>query len=349
MKKFLNILKKTLPWLVALFIFAYLFREYKPAQLLKAVEHANILYFLGLALIYFTVLYFVDSYTMAHTLTRFGHKISTREILPARGVTYLIMNINYPASQAAFAYYLKRTRGIPIFEVLGVFFFIAIIDLYLVMTMAFIGSFFQDAVVRGVDIGEFVKIVVLIAYGLFVAQLFFWRQWFSKITGIKREFKLVTWVRSKKIFGVFNEVTLGDYARVALMRSPIHVCIVLFLFIGIKAFHAYVPLVTVVADVPIAFLIGTIPITPGGLGTTNVAIVELMYTHVSGALISKGIVTAKELILAVTLVWMVTNYTLKSLVGIAWLQKVSKQLFKPTEQVDPDKVVSEATHLMGDI
>jgi uncharacterized membrane protein YbhN (UPF0104 family) len=215
--------------------------------------------------------------------------------------------------------------------------------------MAFIGSFFQDAVVRGVDIGEFVKIVVLIAYGLFVAQLFFWRQWFSKITGIKREFKLVTWVRSKKIFGVFNEVTLGDYARVALMRSPIHVCIVLFLFIGIKAFHAYVPLVTVVADVPIAFLIGTIPITPGGLGTTNVAIVELMYTHVSGALISKGIVTAKELILAVTLVWMVTNYTLKSLVGIAWLQKVSKQLFKPTEQVDPDKVVSEATHLMGDI
>lgn len=349
MKRFFNIAKKATPWVIAALIFAYLFYEYNPRQLLKAIEHANLLYFLGLALIYFAVLYIVDCYTMSHALTRFGHKTSFRELLPARGVTYLIMNINYPASQAAFAYYLKRTRNVPIFEVLGIFFFIAIIDLYLVMTMAFIGSFFQDAVVRGVDIGEFVKTVVLIAYGIFVLQLIFWRRWFSKLTGIKKKIKIIEWIRSKKVFGVFNEATVGDYLQIALMRSPIHICIILFLFIAVKTFDAHVPLVTVMADVPIAFLVGTIPITPGGLGTTNVAIVELMYSHIRGPLISKGIVTAKELILAVTLVWMVTNYALKSLVGVGWLQKVSKQLFKPTEQIEPEEVVSEATHLMGDI
>lgn len=349
MKRFLSIAKKVVPWVIAALIFVYLFREYKPSQLLKAVEHANILIFLVLALVYFFILYIVDCYTMSHVLTRFGHKISTKELLPARGVTYLIMNINYPASQAAFAYYLKRTRGVPIFEVLGIFFFIAIIDLYLVMTLAFIGSFFQDAVVRGVDIGNFVRTVVLMAYAFFIVQLVFWRRWFSKLTGLKKSFKIVEWIRSKKLFTVFNEATVKDYIKVALMRSPIHACIVLFLYIAVMIFNAHVPFVTVLADVPIAFLIGTIPITPGGLGTTNVAIVELMYSHVTGPLITKGVVTAKELILAVTIVWMFTNFTLKSLTGVIWLQKVSKQLFKPTDRDESEEVVSEATHLMGDI
>lgn len=342
--------------MIAVLIFSYLFKEYPPGKIWEAVKNANIPFFLSIAITYFIILYFVDSYTVSKTLTRFGYPVSVKEIYPARGVTYLIMNLNYPASQAAFAYYLKRTRGVPIFEMLSVFFFIMVIDLYIVITLAFIGSFFQESIIRGVDIGRYVQIVVLIAYCVFIAQLVFWRGWFSKLSGIKKEIKLINWIKSKKIFVVFNEATVIDYIKIAVCRSPIHIAIILSLYIAVRAFGSYIPFVNVLGSVPIAFLIGTIPITPGGLGTTNVAIVELLSPHITGSMISSGLVNAGELIFAITIAWAVVNYTLKSLIGVIWLQKVSKQLFKPTEVAEAAETkegerveVSESTHPVGTI
>lgn len=338
MKKILGLLKKVLPWLVALLIFVYLFHEYKPAQLWQAIKHVNPVFFLTVTVTYFIILYVVDCKTISWVLTRFGYPISTREIYPARGVTYLIMNLNYPASQAAFAYYLKRTHKIPIFEVLGIFFFVALIDLYILIAVGFVGSFFQEAVIRGVDIGSYTRIVALVAYLGMIVNLIFWRK-----------LKIFKWIREKKLFHVFKEAMVKDYLKTAVFRLPIHISIVVFIYLAIRAFNAVIPFTTVLADIPIAFLVGTIPITPGGLGTTNMAMVELMSPQVSSPVIASGLVSAKELMFALTILWMAVNFTLKSLVGFVWLSKVSRQLFKPTEGDDREEVVSEATHLMGDI
>lgn len=349
MKHFFKILKRTLPWGVALLIFVYLFRQYPPDQVWQAVKYANIPLFLSIAVVYFVILYLVDCYSIARVLARFGYPVDVGEIFPARGVTYLIMNINYPASQAAFAYYLKRTHKVPIFEVLSVFFFIAVVDLYILITLALIGSFFQDSVIRGVDIGRYIQVVVLVAYVIFVVQLTFWRSWFSKLAGIKKEIRLIRWIRSKKIFTVFNDATVLDYLKTALIRLPIHVTIIFGLYLAIQAFDAYVPFVNVMGAIPIAFLIGTIPITPSGLGTTNVAIVELLSPHISGSVVAKGVVSAAGLVFALTIVWMFVNYSLKALIGVVWLQKVSKKLFRPTGSADPQETASEAAQQVGDI
>jgi len=95
--------------------------------------------------------------------------------------------------------------------------------------------------------------------------------------------------------------------------------------------------------------VGTVPITPGGLGTTNYVIVELLSPHVTGAIIEKGIATAQSIIFAMTILWMASNAFLKTMSGLVWMRRVSRDLFKPTESDDADEVVSEATHLMGDI
>lgn len=337
MKKTISLLKQVVPWAVAALIFAYLFSKYQPSQLWAAVKHVHIGYFVAIAVVYFIILYIIDCKTIAMILARFGYKIPLKDIYPARGVTYLIMIINYAASQAAFAYYLKRTHKVPIFEVLGVFFFIALLDLYALITFALIGSFFQDAVVRGVDIGRYIQIFVVISYAAFLIHLLFWRR-----------LKIFPWVRDKKIFHVFREATLKDYGKIALCRSPIHILIVFFLYIAVQTFDAYIPLATVISSIPIAFLIGAIPITPAGLGTSNVAMVELLNSHVSGPIIEKGIVTASELILALTLLWVVANSVLKAAVGGISLMRVSSQLFKPTEGVDPAEIESKATHLRGE-
>lgn len=338
MKGFFEIFRKVVPWLIAVLIFAYLFTQYRPTSILMAIRQANLLYFLGLGVTYFIVLYVIDCYTMSRVLGRFGFPVGFRELLPARGVTYLIMNINYPASQAAFAYYLKRTKGVPIFEVMSVFLFIIVIDLYVLMSVAFVGSFFQRAVVDGVDIGEYVRMFVLIAYGAFLAALAFWRRWIQRLAGSEKEFRITRWFRSKKLFVVFNDARTVDYLKIALLRSPIHIFIVVFLYFAVHAFYAHVPIVGVISSVPIAFLVGTLPITPGGLGTTNYAIVKLLSPYVAGSAIDSGSVSGGDLLLAVTIAWVAVNFLLKSAVGMLWLTKVSNKLFKPTGDDSPQDV-----------
>lgn len=294
-------------------------------------------------------MYAVDCYTISKVLTRFGYPVTPGELIPARGVTYLIMLLNYPASQAAFAYYLKRTRGVPIFEVLGIIFFIAFVDLYMMITLAFIGSFFQEAVIKNIDISQAVRNFALIAYCALIFNIAFWEGWFSKIFRTEKKFRITEWIRSKRVFCVFNDAELKDYFKIALLRSPLHFSIIFFLYIVFLAFHAHVPFINVLADVPIAFLVGTIPITPSGIGTTNYVITELLSPYVTGPLISAGVVTAGSVVFAMTILWMFVNFSLKALVGFGWLQRVSKQLFQSTEDVDASDAASEATHLMGDI
>lgn len=322
MKNFLGLLKKVVPWVVAVLIFVYLFNKYKPSQIYQSLKYVNVLYFFGLAAIYFIFMYLVDCKTVSMILTRFGYPIPTRDVLPGRGVTYLIMTINYPAAQAAFAYYLRRTHKVPIFEGLGVFFFVAFIDLYILMAVAFVGTFFQEAIVRGVDVGSYVRWLVVIGYVGFVLNLLFWRR-----------FKFFRWLRNKKLFHVFKEALVKDYLKTAVYRLPIHVAIIFFLYAAISTFNAHLPFATVMSTIPIVFLIGTIPITPGGLGTTNVAMVELLSPYITSPIIDQGIVTAQEMIFTLTILWMFANYFLKAIFGAAWLMKVSTKLFRPVEEV----------------
>lgn len=342
MKKFINILKKYGPWLVAGLMLVYLINKYDPRQLAIAFEYANLPFFLGISIIYFMILYLVDTRTLSFVFTRFGYKITTKELFAARGVTYLIMIINYPASQAAFAYYLKKTKGVPIFEALGVFFFVAIIDLFIVITLGFVGSFLQEATINGIDVSLIVQRFAILAYLGLLIHFVFWR-------GIKKDCRAFRWIKSKQVFHVFNSASVRDYLKVALLRSPIHVSIIVFLYVALYAFQVHAPMINILGDIPIAFLVGTIPITPGGLGTTNYMIVEMLSPYVRGDIITNGIVTAKGLIFAVTILWTVTNYSLKALVGLITLRRVSKELFKPDSEEEGKKVESEATHLMGDI
>ncbi len=349
MKRILNFLKKVVPWCIAVLIFVLLINKYQPHQLYEALKHANLPLFFVISVLYFAILYIVDCRTISHTLTRFGFPISWKELLPARAITYLIMLISYPASQGAFAYYLKRTHKIPIFEVLGVFFFIALLDLYLVTTLAFIGSFFQEGIIDGLNVSYVVKRFAIFAYGAAFLHLVFWRGWIAKIFKIERKFKTIEWIKSKKIFCVFKDAKTSDYFRIALMRVPIHAAIVIFMWMAVRVFHAEAPFINVLGSVPISYLVGTVPITPGGLGTTNYVIVELLSPHVTGEIINKGIATAQSIIFAMTILWMASNAFLKTMSGLVWMRRVSRDLFKPTDPEDEKEVASEATHLMGDI
>lgn len=314
----MKILKNILPWLMAVGIFAYLFHIYHPKQIWAALSYVSLPVFIPFTIIYFLIVYFADIFVMSKVLKRFGHDVSVKELIPVRGATYLLMILNYAASQGAFAYYLKKTHRIPIFEALSIFFFIALVDLTWIMTLALIGSFFQDVVLAGQHLGRIVQIFALCFYSALFLSHYFWN----------RSWRVILWLRSKKIFKTFAEASPKDYFRTAAMRTPIHCSIIVAFYVLMKTFHADIPFVQILGNMPLVFLVGILPITPGGLGTTNAAMVTLLSPHVTGSLFQTSDITPAEMILAASLLWMFSNYLFKILTGIFCIRKVSVDLFE---------------------
>lgn len=349
MKNISIYIKKLAPWVAAAGIFVYLFRIYPPSKVWQSMRLVNLWEFMLFAVFYFVFIYIVDSFVMQKVITRFSHEVSFKDILTARGVTYLVMILNYPASQAAFAYYLKRKYGIAIFEALGVFLFIVLIDLVWIITLAFAGSFFQDYSIGGVPLSRTVQTVSLGAYAAAFVWLAFWRRWPERIIGRHLRIPIIEKLRTRKVFHIFNQAGVIDYLKVAAMRIPIHFTIIIQTYIVVRTFNAFVPFVKVLGNIPLVFFIGTLPITPGGLGTTNAATVELLSPYLTGQVFDLGTVTPAELLFTATLLWVFVNYALKAISGSILLKKVSRDLFRPTKDEPEEKTEHDAAHMGGNL
>lgn len=335
MHKKIYYIKHTAPWVIAALIFVYLFHLYPIKNLLKSLSYVNLWSFVPFAIGYFFFIYLVDSWVMTKTISAFSKTVRFKDVFLARGVTYLIMILNYPASQVGFAYYFKRRYNIPIFEAMGVFFFIILIDLLWLVTLALLGSLFQNAIVGGVDIAYLVRIF---ASGIFLFTfiwLAFWRRWFGKIDFLEK-------ARQRPAFRIFERAKVSDYLRVAIMRIPIHLTIIIFMYVVLKTFGVSIPFVKILCNVPLVFFIGTLPITPGGLGTTNAAMVELLHPYVSGPVFESGGITPQELIFAASLLWIFANYLLKAITGTITMKKVSKDLFEAPSEENEEKLEKKA-------
>ncbi|MFH1830052.1 MAG: lysylphosphatidylglycerol synthase transmembrane domain-containing protein [Pseudomonadota bacterium] len=349
MKKTLARIKQIAPWIVALAIFVYLFHVYPPSKVWEALKYVNIPVFTAFSIFYFGFIFLVDSWSMKKVITKFSHAVRLRDIFAARGATYLVMVLNYPASQAAFAYYLKRRYNIAIFEALGIFLFIVVIDLVWIITLALAGSLFQDYSVGGMDLGHMVQTVALVAYSIMFVWLMFWRRWLDKLVGKHIRVPMLERFRKRRVFHIFDQAKVLDYIKVALMRTPIHLTIIISMYVVLLTFHTHIPFTKILGNVPLVFLVGTLPITPGGLGTTNALMVELLYPYLTGSIFGNGKVTPQELLFTATLLWMFANYFLKVIVGGSIFVKISKDLFKPTKDVPEENAEHEAAHVGGNI
>jgi len=330
-----KILKNVLPWLVAAALLFYLFTKVPPEQVLRSLHHLHLPSFLGFGVVYFLIILALDTWVLSGVLSRFAAPVSFRELLPARCVSYLLALLNYNAGQAGMAVYLKRTRGLSFFKTLGCIFFVTVVDLYWVIAMAFAGSFLMDIHLQGFQLQDWVRRVAGIALIAFVLHLAFWRGWFGKILPARLHFGIGDWLRGKHLFQPFHHATVADYFKIALARFPIHAAIVSSLWFLIRFAGGTVSFRDVVATVPIVLLVGTIPLTPGGLGATQLALVELLKDHVVPPPAAHGSVGAAELLLAVSLTWMMLNYLLKALAGLIFLRGGSRELFQEGPDAAP--------------
>jgi uncharacterized membrane protein YbhN (UPF0104 family) len=203
--------------------------------------------------------------------------------------------------------------------------------------------------VAGIDLKRTVFIAVIVIYCAYALWLMFWRRWPSVAFWKAITPQFIERQRRRYVFHLFENARLADYARVAAMRIPIHFTIIVSLYVVVKTFGCNIPFTQILGNVPLVFLVGTLPITPGGLGTTNAVMVELLKGQLTGPLFATTSVTPAELLLCASLLWMFGNYVLKIITGAILMGLTSRKLFEPTPDEPEEEVEHEAGHFGGNI
>ena len=301
-------LRRIMPWLLAAILFTYLFSRYSVQEVLAAASHLNVLYFLVFLCFYFIYMSLADAGSLQLILNRFGIEARFKKILKLRLASYLMMILNYGVGQGVLAYYIKRQYKVPFAKVSSVLLYIIMMDLYWALTIASVGSFFVTAEIYGHDLVLWIRALWLGASLLLLALFIFWR--------LPIQEEKLQWLRVRNLFHTFHRARLSDYVMVMLWRFPLHCATSTYLYFLALCFGVSIPFAKVVMLLPMAVVIGAIPITPSGIGTIQLACIVLFQDHVSGGPVAIGHVSGAEIIFSMSLLFTLGIYSLKLLSGV---------------------------------
>jgi uncharacterized membrane protein YbhN (UPF0104 family) len=325
-----KILKTTIPLILCLLIFSYIFYKIPPKQALETLTLTKVPVFILLSILYFFWVHIFDCLTIRHFITRFCSPITHKESWLVRGVTYLLMIINYHAAQGGFAVYFKKTHKAPIAKTLGTMAFISIADLVLIITSAVIALIFTNVTYKGFDFRLFMLWLAPLVYIGYILWIIVWRNVDHPLIVKLKRFRLMRWILEHNLFLIFREARLKDYGILFLSRIPIVVGVVGGLNLAMYAFHAHIDWIKLFLYNPAIMLISTLPITPSGLGTGQFLTIEFFKNHTTSTHFAAGLITPESLLLTCSLMWFLANQIIKAIFGTICLFWTSTDLFKNT-------------------
>lgn len=289
-----------------------LFRRCQWAQVVSTLSYMNVPLFLLYSICYFFFVWFIDCWSLAWLYGRLGFPKLRTTIMRVRFTSYLMMVINYAAGQGTLAYILKRRHNVPFLKSTGIIALSMIIDLYWIISISFIVSFFSDIQTNGINFIPLVRSVWSIAtFAMAILMI---------LSKKLPQHKLFFFDKLKDLSHVFHQVRLSDYAGLLLLRSPLHFCVISSLYFVAMMFGVHITFLNTLTYLPIVILIGILPITPVGLGTTQFAIIEFFKNLIHGPIIDQGLISPPNLLLSISLTSLLMNGLLKVVAGVIFSQ-----------------------------
>ena len=256
--------RQTAPWVIAAAILWWLFDRVPIADAWTAAAQARLREFaLGTA-VAVTIWWLIESRAFAYLFTRFNVRVTWKEARSLRGLTYLVTPINWNLGTAAIILHLRRSKGIGAVQSTSSMLFYQTIDLLVLATLALAGA---SALPPSPAIAQ-VQRAAAIADGFAIAQLALFMTSRPRWAWLRR-------VREVGIFSTHRQATVGTLAVLVAVRTCYFGAFVLYFWLGAWAFHTAVPLSFAMATTPIILVIASLPITPGGLGTQQAAMLYL--------------------------------------------------------------------------
>ncbi|MCP4006034.1 MAG: hypothetical protein GY725_17750 [bacterium] len=250
----MRFLRLALPWAIGVGIFFVLFWRIDAAETLAALKAGDLLRYAPIACGFIALWLAIDAYILHWLFSRIAGPLSFVEMVRMRAETYPVMVVSFDLASAALVAAICRRTGSPVTRVAGGMLVHYLGDLAAVTGLAFTASVFVDS--------------PLIA-GLrpLLAVLFIG---FSAVLLAGRLGRGV--LRGRPVVESLSELSVSEVARLIGSRVIFQASFAGFVWLTLPSFGLEVSALDAAARMPIVLSIGALPITPGGLGTTQAAI-----------------------------------------------------------------------------
>ena len=292
--------RRWLPWLVAVAILALLVREVRLDALREAFRHGA-----WLALSLYVVLETLvalpaDALGTRAALAAAGVHRPWSEVLLARGASYLLGLVSYVAGQGGMGFYLAQT-GVPAGRSAGAVLLLMIANGIILVLLGAAGLAIELDRLEGVRT-DLLLLVIAAAFAGTLAYL---------VVIALRPRRL----ERQGLLAPLFEAGIAGHLRAILARFP-HMLLLFLLHWGaFRIWGIAVPPVRGLALNPVVLLIAALPVTPGGLGTTQ-ALQVLFFSNWGSA----------PAVLAFSLVHHVFSLVVQAAVGLGCLTLLRRRM-----------------------
>ncbi len=298
-------------WMGAVLILGYIFWNIDLNQFAEALSQANLTLYFPLIFIFIFIWFLIDSQNLHALFRHYGHRIPYHEIMNVRGLTYLLMVINYNLGVGGMAVTLNQRHNIPLTRTASLMLFYLFIEIIALTFMATIGAIFTMDSSHTITLLMYLSAFICISGTLNVII-------FQHLP----ECRFIRSFKNLNVLESFREIRPASYLAIAFYRGLYFASFSLFFYFGLQTFNIHIPLLSLMAFVPIIFFIGNLPITPAGLGTIQAAMLYFFQDYgTPSAIMAFSITYSTSLIL------------LRIPIGIYYLKKGDILLGQPDASI----------------
>jgi hypothetical protein len=283
-------------------IFCIIFWRIPFGAFWQALSKAQLLPFLVLMGSFSLCFFLLDTFVLSKLIHWFHGPLPYRELLPVRAVTYLVSIINTQLAQGALALYMHRRFRTPLAQITSTVALMILLETTNLILFATIGCL---AFPGGAPLSLLALPLALVAVWLLLISL---ARGKLGILGQR--------LSGSEILSTFRRARLRHCAVVLGLKGAVFFLALLVHSQALAFFGIEIPLVRLLAFLPVVFLMGALPITVAHLGTSQAAWIFFFSAYAPAAdLLAYSLVSH--------LTFMLANGTF----GVLFLPKAYSDLF----------------------
>lgn len=303
-------LRRTIPFVVTAAILAYLFLniDLSAAFATLTLDAARIL--IPAIVLYGLVSLVIEGFSLAHLTRAAGLRADVLTCSRIKAASYSLGLLNYTLGVAALSVLFRRRVGLSLAASAGLVATVSFADLAMLISITAVSIAFSAGEGPALELGTIVLVGAGIALGLAFLR-------------VPRPLGPLDRVRELELFKTVRSAPLRSLLELALLRG----CFV-FTFIGagyasMVAFGVDVPPSELIVGMSAVALVGALPIAVAGLGTVQLATVELFGAHADEATL-----------IACSLSMQATMVAVRMSMGLVFAREFTREAVEATRGVE---------------
>ncbi len=248
---------RLIPIALTLVIFFLIFWRVPVEAFWQALSAARLIPFLALMASFSLFFFLLDAFVLSKAIRWFHGPLPYRELLPVRAVTYLVSVINTQLAQGALALYIHRRFRTPLGQIASTVALLILLEATNLILFATAGAL--------VFPGGTPPVLLLLPLALALLWVIVISLARGKLGALGRM------VKDHVLFSTFRRTGLSHCAMILGLKGSVFFLALLVHSQALSFFGIEIPLLRLLAFLPVVFLVAALPITVAHLGTSQAA------------------------------------------------------------------------------